>query len=102
MVLLRYYIEKTLKTICEQNYIEPGRSIRETARILYNNKIIKGSEVSLINDISPLLNKAVHADISKYNDTEFDWVIEMGTILLIYLEILSKDPKAYWMMQTKD
>ena len=46
--------------------------------------ILKKYEVNLINDLLPVLNKAVHADLNQLY--EVDWVISNGIALLAQLE----------------
>jgi len=45
---------------------------------------LKKYEVNLINDLLPVLNKAVHADLNQLY--EVDWVISNGIALLAQLE----------------
>ncbi len=84
LVLLRYQIENILKKLCTKEKIDSFRNIRDMSKKLYDKKILKKYEVNLINDLLPVLNKAVHADLNQLY--EVDWVISNGIALLAQLE----------------
>ena len=86
LVLLRYQIENILKKLCKKEKIDSFRNIRDMSKKLYDKKILKKYEVNLINDLLPVLNKAVHADLNQLY--EVDWVISNGIALLAQLETI--------------
>ncbi len=86
LVLLRYQIENILKKLCKKEKIGSFRNIRDMSKKLYDKKILKNYEVNLINDLLPVLNKAVHADLNQLY--EVDWVISNGITLLAQLETI--------------
>ena len=86
LVLLRYQIENILKKLCKKEKIEPYKNIRDMSKKLYDKRVLKNYEVNLINDLLPVLNKAVHADLNQLY--EVDWVIRNGITLLAQLETI--------------
>ena len=99
MVLIRYEIEKNLKILCRVNNIQTyERTIKEMVKNLKDSKIIKGNVADLLLEILPMLNKAVHSDINKIELDDLDWIIDKGSALVMHLEIISKNPDAYWMI----
>ena len=53
-------------------------------------------------DLLPILNKAVHSDISNVDFEDLQWVIDKGTKLLVHLDIIIQKPDAYWMVSFED
>lgn len=103
LVLIRYNIEKNLKVLCENNNIQSSkRNIRNIIKILRENKILENNACNLILDLLPMLNKAVHSDISNIREEDLQWVIDKGITILIYLEVIIKNPDAYWMISLDD
>lgn len=103
LVLIRYGIEKELKTLCKNNNLQYSKqSIRNIVEILRKNIILKDNVCNLILDLLPILNKAVHSDISNINEEDLQWVIDKGIAILIYLEIIIQKPDAYWMVSLDD
>lgn len=103
LVLIRYGIEKELKLLCKNNNLQYSRqSIRNIVDILRKNNILKNNACNLILDLLPILNKAVHSDISNINEDDLQWVIDKGVAILIYLEIIIQKPDAYWMVSLDD
>lgn len=103
LVLIRYGIEKELKLLCKNNNLQYSRqSIRNIVDILRKNNILKNNACNLILDLLPILNKAVHSDISNINEDDLQWVIDKGVAILIYLEIIIQKPDAYWTVSLDD
>lgn len=99
MVLIRYEIEKNIKILCRVNNIQTyERTIKEMVKNLKDSKIIKGNVADLLLEILPMLNKTVHSDINKIELDDLDWIIDKGSALVMHLEIISKNPDAYWMI----
>ena len=103
LVLIRYNIEKELKTICKNNNLPYSiQSIKHIIETLRKNKILKNNACNLILDLLPILNQAVHSDISNINEDDLQWVIDKGITVLIYLEVISQKPDAYWIISLED
>lgn len=103
LVLIRYGIEKELKLLCKNNNLQYSRqSIRNIVDILRKNNVLKNNACNLILDLLPILNKAVHSDISNINEDDLQWVIDKGVEILIHLEIIVQKPDAYWMVPLDD
>ena len=103
LVLIRYGIEKGLKTLCRNNNLHYSKqSIRNIIDVLRRNKVLKNNTCNLILDLLPILNKAVHSDISNIYENDLQWVIDKGIAILIHLEIIIQKPDAYWMVSLDD
>lgn len=103
LVLIRYGIEKELKILCKNNNLQYSKqSISNIVEILRRNNILKNNACNLILDLLPILNKAVHSDISNINEEDLQWVIDKGIAILIHLEIIIQKPDAYWMVSLDD
>lgn len=103
LVLIRYGIERELKTLCKNNNLQYSKqSIRSIIDMLRRNNVLKHNACNLILDLLPILNKAVHSDISNINEDDLQWVIDKGVAILIYLEIIIQKPDAYWMVSLDD
>lgn len=103
LVLIRYGIEKELKTLCKNNNLQYSKqSIRNIIDMLRKNNILKNNACNLILDLLPILNKAVHSDISNIDEEDLQWVIDKGVAILIHLEIIIQKPDAYWMVSLED
>ncbi|MCA9765105.1 MAG: hypothetical protein KC455_01660 [Carnobacterium sp.] len=80
---LRIELESVLKKLLEDNKIKIRMSgMRQITNTLINNEIITHKEHAIINDITAILNKAVHGDLDEYDSDSFDWVFEIGLNLL--------------------
>ena len=98
MMLIRYELEKKIKALCRINNIQTyNQSIRYIVEKLRKEKIIKNNVANLILDLLPMLNRAVHSEIYNVNYKDLEWIINKGSDLITYLEIISKDPNSYWM-----
>lgn len=103
LVLIRYGIEKELKILCKNNNLQYSKqSISNIVEILRRNNILKNNACNLILDLLPILNKAVHSDISNINEEDLQWVMDKGIAILIHLEIIIQKPDAYWMVSLDD
>lgn len=80
---LRIELEDVLKKLLKDNNIEIRMSgMRHITNTLINNEVITHKEYTIINDITGILNKAVHGDLDEYDSDTFDWVFELGLSLL--------------------
>ena len=82
---LRIALEEQLNLIAQQNQLLTGRGLRQQVDALWSRKLIESHERTLIYDLTPALNKAVHANVDfKYDNVQF--VLELGLKLLNSLE----------------
>ncbi len=95
LVLTRVELEKLIKQFCQKLKLNTNGTIKSMALELYNHKIIGASEYKLINDMIPILNKAIHSDIKSLNEEDIDWTIDSGISLLSLLEYTYKTQKKY-------
>lgn len=103
LVLLRYGIEKNLKILSKNNNLSTSNlGIRAMVELLRKNGILKNNVCNLVFDLLPILNKAVHSDISNIDFEDLQWVIDKGTKLLVHLDIIIQKPDAYWMISFDD
>lgn len=105
LVLLRYEIEKNLKILCKKNNItisNKSLSIKSIVELLRKDNILNNNVCNLILDLLPILNKAVHSDITNVDEGVLDWVVEKGIKLLMHLDIIIQNPDAYWMVSFDD
>ncbi len=95
MVLIRYETEKSLRDICNKAFNEKVyfKNIRSMADELYEDNIIASEVRNLIYDLMPILNKAVHADISIKDYNDIKWVIDKGMLILDYLNMVQNNLK---------
>lgn len=100
IVLFRYQMEKIIKLMCDENDIE-YINIRKSSKALYNKNIIKNYEYDLINQLLPILNKAIHSDLDSVNSYDIHWIIEKCSLLLEHLEVLFKKPEMYRVFKDK-
>lgn len=103
LVLMRYSIEKQLRKLCENNDLHSSKqSISKIVNVLRQNKILKNDACNLILDLLPILNRAVHSDISNIDENDLQWVIDKGIAILLYLEIIIQKPDAHWIVSLED
>lgn len=103
LVLIRHGIEKELKVLCKNNNIPYAKqNIRTIVETLRKKKLLKNNACNLILDLLPILNKAVHSDISNINEEDIQWVIEKGIAILMHLEIIIQSPDAYWIISLEN
>lgn len=95
MVLIRHEIEKCLRDICNRTFGNKTyfKNIRSMADELYENDIILLEVRNLIYDLIPILNKAVHADISIKEYGDIKWVIDKGMLIVNYLNMVQNKAK---------
>lgn len=80
---LRIEIENSLRRIAENNSLDVSFvGIIQMTRLLVKEHLIDGNEQSIISDITVVLNKAVHSQLSSYESETFDWVFDLGISLL--------------------
>lgn len=93
MVVIRYEIEKSLKDLCSINFENRKnlQNIRSMADELCKHKIITADAHNLIFDLMPVLNSAVHANITIKEYDNVMWIIDKGIVLIDYLRLRQKN-----------
>ena len=95
LVLTRFELEKLIKKVCKKYNVSSIGTIQSISQRLYKNDYIDRNEFEAINEILPILNKAIHSDIKNVNKEQLLWVVEKGTALLVYMELRYKGLKGY-------
>lgn len=95
LVLTRFELEKLMKKFCDKYNVSSIGTIQSIAQRLYKNNYIDRSEYEAINEILPILNKAIHSDIDNIDKEQLLWVVEKGSSLLVHLELNYNDLRGF-------
>lgn len=95
MVLIRYEIEKALRQICDIKFGDRKnfKSIKIITDELCRKNVIEKEVRNLILDLIPMLNKAVHSDLSIKEYDDVLWVIDKGMLIIAYLNTVQDSIK---------
>ena len=90
LVLIRYEIEKSLREIYISKYGNEKylNNIRKLSDELCRKEIIDKSVRNLIFDLLPVLNKAVHSEISIKEYDNVLWIVDKGILIIDYLNTI--------------
>lgn len=87
LVLGRYEIEKIIRKLSEKNNLDiSAKSTIYLARELYKNKYISSNEYESIEELMPILNKAIHSNLNDVDQSQIDWIIQKVIRIIEYLD----------------
>ena len=86
LAALRIALERQLRKIAERNGIHAeGRSVSSLVRVLRQKDLLRRDQSSLLSDLLPSLNKAVHG--AEVDPRASQWAAEVGPWLIEGLEV---------------
>lgn len=89
MAALRIEIENKLRLLAVKNQLNVNQvGIRQLANQLYKMECLDGNEMMIIQDLSNVLNKAVHSQLDDYSS--YGWIFDIGIKLVQSLEEKAK------------
>ena len=95
LVLGRYEIEKIIRKLSEKNNLDiSAKSTISLAKELYKNKYISSNEYESIEELMPILNKAIHSNLNDVDQSQIDWIIQKVIRIIEYLDyrhVIGKD-----------
>lgn len=85
---MRIEIERLLRNIAELNSIDISRqfSLTKLTQELNKHGVISDTELKAVKDISQILNRAVHSELSSDDLENLDWIFDYGMVLIYTLE----------------
>ena len=87
LVLGRYEIEKMIRKLSEKNNLDiSAKSTISLAKELYKNKYISSNEYESIEELMPILNKAIHSNLNDVDQSQIDWIIQKVIRIIEYLD----------------
>ena len=87
LVLGRYEIEKIIRKLSEKNNLDiSAKSTISLAKELYKNKYISSNEYESIEELMPILNKAIHSNLNDVDQSQIDWIIQKVIRIIEYLD----------------
>lgn len=90
MAALRIEIEEQLRKIAEKNQISTSQTgLIKLAKQLFEAEYLDRNEMAIIQDLSNILNKAVHSQLKDYDS--YGWIFAVGIKLMESLHNKSKE-----------
>ena len=87
LVLGRYEIEKIIRKLSEKNNLDiSAKSTISLAKELYKNKYISSNEYDSIEELMPILTKAIHRNLNDVDQSQIDWIIQKVIRIIEYLD----------------
>ena len=83
----KYEIEKIIRKLSEKNNLDiSAKSTISLAKELYKNKYISSNEYESIEELMPILNKAIHSNLNDVDQSQIDWIIQKVIRIIEYLD----------------
>lgn len=95
LVLGRYELEKIIRKLAEKYNLSTYAPITQIYKELYNKNYISDNEYSIIKEILPILNKAVHSEIDNVDQEQIDWIRNKIIVILEHLDYRYKTGKNF-------
>jgi len=95
LVLGKYELEKIIKKIAKKYNISTSMHTTLICKELYNQKYISDKEYSIIKEILPILNKAIHSEIDSVDEGQIDWIKNKIIMILDHLDYRYKTGKDF-------
>lgn len=71
----------------EKNNLDiSAKSTISLAKELYKNKYISSNEYESIEELMPILNKAIHSNLNDVDQSQIDWIIQKVIRIIEYLD----------------
>ena len=71
----------------EKNILDiSAKSTISLAKELYKNKYISSNEYESIEELMPILNKAIHSNLNDVDQSQIDWIIQKVIRIIEYLD----------------
>lgn len=95
LILIKYELDKNIMILCRVNNIQTyQRTIIEMINDLSNKKIVDEKAINLLLEIIPELDRFSRVKSKKVDMADAQWVADVGSALVMHLEIISKKPSA--------